>query len=66
MKLKVKVGDFSAVDIEKLDKINRLNLERAKEIYKARPFVTKLWFRINTTFPHTFIDKNWEKITNEN
>ena len=60
MEIKVNVSDVSKTDLAKL---YNANLKRAKEIFQSRPFVTKTWFKMNTTFSHIFIDKNWNKIT---
>lgn len=45
-----------------IDKLNEQSLSIAREIYQCQPFVTKVWFKMNTKFPHKWIDDNWEKI----
>lgn len=58
--MKVKVSN---VGFEDLKKLFDFNMRAAKSIFRARPFVTKLWFKINTKFSHKFIDDNWKEIT---
>ena len=59
--MKVKVSDINDKDLKKLFDFN---MRAAKSIFRARPFVTKLWFKMNTKLSHKFIDDNWGEITN--
>lgn len=47
----------TAEDIKKID------IERAKSLYDAMPFVTKVYLTLQLKVPYQFISDNWEEIT---
>lgn len=44
-------------------KTRQRNIEKARAIYQAQPFLTKTYMAINYKFPISFLQANWEEIT---
>lgn len=58
---KIKVGRPTRAS---LAVTKQYQIAKAKSIYAARPFVTKLWMMMQG-FPQDFINDNWKEITGE-
>lgn len=54
---------ISRITDEDLTKLKASSIRRANAIFRARPFVTKVWMCMNTSFPQKFIYDNWEEIS---
>lgn len=46
-----------------LQQIQAIQINKAKEFYKSRPFVTSLYVSMKTGIPIDFIKKHWKQIT---
>lgn len=59
-KFKVKVSD---VTNEGLERTKQIQINKAKAIYQARPFVTRVYVALKTGIDIEFLKRNWEEIT---
>lgn len=57
--MKVKIEKVNKKDLEET---NKIMLNKAKNLYSAQPFVTKVWLAMRG-FPMEWVVKNWNAIT---